>query len=154
MSGYSNIIRKIKETYPNLKFKIQKSIKNDDCIDIIFIDLKESLEISNHLTWDNTKNIIKGIIECKNSNICNICFEDNNKNWKNMSCPTCSINYCGLCHVKSIKINKKNFSCCPFCKRKNEDINIPIESLYYSSYVYLCKNQVNMKTIMKDFYAD
>lgn len=152
MTNYSDIVRKIKQTYPDLKFKIQKSDSIINAIDIIFIDFDKSLEITYDLTWDNVKNTIKRIIE--NSNICNICFEDNNKNWKNMSCPTCSINYCGLCHVKSIKINKKNFSCCPFCKRKNEDINIPIESLYYSSYVYLCKNQVNMKTIMKDFYAD
>ena len=150
MTNYSDIVRKIKQTYPDLKFKIQKSDSIINAIDIIFIDFDKSLEITYDLTWDNVKNTIKRIIE--NSNICNICFENNSNDWCNTCCSICGIDYCGLCFIKNIKINKK-IPVCPFCGKNDFDIDYRIEYFYCGAYDELYKHDFDLDTIMKDFYS-
>jgi hypothetical protein len=120
MSGYSAIVRKIRDNYPDLKFEIKRS--SDNSINLIFHEFEYMLSISNkNEKWDEYENIIKAMVNNRNSRECPICFEDYIEEWAAITCHKCGVCYCGKCYLNAFKIKKDKVPC-PFCN----EIDLPL----------------------------
>jgi hypothetical protein len=157
--NYSQIIRNIRDEYPNVKFQVKKHPTFKDGIKIHFLESNFSLNFMDSQDWNDIKKVIeRNFLKRPDDICCGICCVDNSKLWYSIICSKCNNLHCGKCAMYMSAKAQGAYNC-PYCRDNvYEDSEVQGIGLFIATVAQTCRNltdQIKVESVaLYESYAN